>query len=305
MTSTATTPSRPSSTASKGNAPLDLSVARDAELPVGAQLLWRLRGLIATGALGPEQRLPSVRDLAKRAGVNVNTARAAYAKLEEEGLIVSRQGAGTFVAKRAPFSGEVGRIAGDALAAAAEVGVEPRELMSAIYATAPADTAATGGRTSPTPLPGHERERDARAARHELRRQIGRLEADLAAYAESSGAHQPSMAARPAPVAHVASIEELEATRDWLLERLRAVQADEQRKSRREAKARGRVEDMVRDPEGHRWQWVSSEETGEPGCKEYRAVPRYGPVGAAMGWWRIKVSGGCPLPAPREAAFLR
>lgn len=289
-----------------GRPPLELAVDRDAELPVGVQLLWRLRGLIATGALAPGQRLPSVRELAQGSGVNVNTVRAAYAHLEDEGLVLSRQGSGTFVSERARLAGEAGQIAEDAIAAASDAGVDPRELVSAIYATAPSHAGATKagrGRSSPTTLPGRVRERDARAARHELRRQIGRLEAELAAYAESAEAHRPRTAA--GAVAHVAGIGELEATRDWLLDRLRAAQADEQRAGRRQARARRRVEDMVRDPEAHRWQWVSSEETGEPGCREYRVVPRFGPVGAAMGWWRVKVSGGCPLAAPREAAFQK
>jgi hypothetical protein len=28
-----------------------------------------------------------------------------------------------------------------------------------------------------------------------------------------------------------------------------------------------------------------------------------GPLGALMNWWRIKVSGGCPLPEPLAAAL--
>ncbi len=69
------------------------------ELPVGLQLTWRLRALIATGRLRSGERLPSFRRLADWAGVNVNTVRAVYAGLEREGLVVSRQGQGTFVAE--------------------------------------------------------------------------------------------------------------------------------------------------------------------------------------------------------------
>jgi len=70
-----------------------------AELPVGVQLSWRLRALIATGRLAAGERLPSFRRLAEWAGVNVNTVRAVYARLEDAGLVVSRQGQGTFVAE--------------------------------------------------------------------------------------------------------------------------------------------------------------------------------------------------------------
>src|SRR3954462_3413290 len=77
-------------------------LARSDDLPVGAQLAWRLRALIASGQLGPGDRLPGVRELASGTGVNVNTARTVYRRLEEDGLIVSRHGLGTFVSEDAP-----------------------------------------------------------------------------------------------------------------------------------------------------------------------------------------------------------
>src|SRR3954471_7389162 len=86
-----------------------------AELPVGVQLSWRLRALIATGRLAAGGRLPSFRRLAEWAGVNVNTVRTVYAGLEESGLVVSRQGQGTFVATGIEASPELEAIAGDAL----------------------------------------------------------------------------------------------------------------------------------------------------------------------------------------------
>jgi GntR family transcriptional regulator len=77
---------------------LGLSVDRDGEVPVGTQLAWRLRELVGSGALRPGDRLPSVRDFALEAGVNVNTVRSLYGRLEHEGLVRSEQGRGTFVA---------------------------------------------------------------------------------------------------------------------------------------------------------------------------------------------------------------
>ena len=79
---------------------MDLRVDRDAEVPLGTQLAWKLRRLVETGELGPGDRLPSVRDAAAAAGVNVNTVRAVYGRLERDGLVSSEQGRGTFV--RAP-----------------------------------------------------------------------------------------------------------------------------------------------------------------------------------------------------------
>jgi DNA-binding transcriptional regulator YhcF (GntR family) len=77
---------------------LDLSIDRGAELPLGAQLAARIRAGVRDRTVGAGDRLPSVRELAEAAGVNVNTARAVYARLESEGVVRSEHGRGTFVA---------------------------------------------------------------------------------------------------------------------------------------------------------------------------------------------------------------
>src|SRR6188472_1873347 len=150
-----------------------------AELPVGVQLSWRLRALISTGRLAAGERLPSFRRLAEWAGVNVNTVRAVYAGLEEGGLVVSRQGQGTFVAKGIEVSPELEEIAGHALWRVREAGLDPRDLVVVVNACASMGDAAV----EPHPgLPDPAKESEAIEVRHELRRQIGRLEAELAAY---------------------------------------------------------------------------------------------------------------------------
>ena len=57
---------------------------------------------------------------------------------------------------------------------------------------------------------------------------------------------------------------------------------------------------MLADPAVHRWEVVTSADTGEEGCTTWEVSARMGPLGALMNWWRIKVSGGCPL-AVRQA----
>ena len=84
-----------------------LQVDRDSGVPVGTQLAWRLRSAIERGELAPGDKLPSLRDAAAAAGVNVNTVRAAYAKLESAGVVATEQGRGTFVTR--PASGESDR----------------------------------------------------------------------------------------------------------------------------------------------------------------------------------------------------
>src|SRR5690242_12433097 len=81
---------------------LGLQVNRDGDVPVGTQLAWQIQALITDGSLRPGEQLPSVRNLARVAGVNVNTVRSVYQRLEGEGFVLSRQGSGTFVAENVP-----------------------------------------------------------------------------------------------------------------------------------------------------------------------------------------------------------
>jgi GntR family transcriptional regulator len=276
------------------------------ELPVGVQLGWRLRALIAAGRLNPGDRLPSVRTLADWAGVNVNTVRGVYARLEDEGLISTRHGLGTFVAQSAAGDADVERIAADTIAAAREAGVDPRDvaLVTLVSAALPPgleeglpDEPERGAEldldaiAAELELPDLDLELDERAARRELRRQIGRLEAELASYRRDV---ETPPAPRIPPKPRVAGIAELERTRDAMLAQLAAARAAAARRARRERRAREVRDAMVADPEAHKWDVVSAADTGEEGCAEWQVGPRFGPLGALMSWWRVKVSGGCP-----------
>jgi len=75
-------------------------VNRTSGVPLGTQLVDQIRDAIAEGALTEGDRLPSVRELARTAGVNVNTVRAVYARLEADGIARREHGRGTFVAAR-------------------------------------------------------------------------------------------------------------------------------------------------------------------------------------------------------------
>ena len=83
-------------------ASLGLHVNRDGDVPVGTQLAWQIQALITGGRLQPGEQLPSVRRLAEVAGVNVNTVRSVYERLEGEGFVHTHHGRGTFVAESIP-----------------------------------------------------------------------------------------------------------------------------------------------------------------------------------------------------------
>lgn len=262
----------------------ELTVDRDGELPVGLQLTWKLRALIASGQAEPGDRLPGVRDLAESVGVNVNTVRAVYVRLEDDGYVVTEHGRGTFVSHPAPAAIDLEQIAIEALATAREAGVDPRDLAGRIYLGA-GESSDRGTR-----LPRVE-DGDERLARRELRRQIARLERELGAY--------PPDGREPLdfnPGAYMPSTEELERVRDRLLEELERAKRAEGERLERESQARRRLEEMILDPGSFKFRAVSGAEVGEPGCKRYWATPRMGPLGILMGWWRVKLSSGCPLP---------
>lgn len=65
----------------------------------------QLRREIAAGAWGPGEQLPVERELADSLSVSVNTLRRAVSQLVHEGVVLRRQGAGTFVRPKDPPPG--------------------------------------------------------------------------------------------------------------------------------------------------------------------------------------------------------
>lgn len=65
--------------------------------PTAKDIAGYYRREIAEGKIPALRRLPAARGLAKDLGVATMTVQSAYAQLGEEGLVVSRQGSGTYV----------------------------------------------------------------------------------------------------------------------------------------------------------------------------------------------------------------
>ncbi len=55
------------------------------------------------------------------------------------------------------------------------------------------------------------------------------------------------------------------------------------------------IEEMLLEPERHKWVRVSTEDIGEPGCRHWHVRPRWGFIGMLLGWWRVVITSGCPL----------
>ncbi len=110
-----------------------LTVDRASEVPPYEQIRTGIEALIATGELGPGERLPTVRGLAEQFGLAPNTVARAYRELEADGVVETRGRHGTRVAAR----GDAARQAAIAAARAyaervAELGLDRDEALDLV-----------------------------------------------------------------------------------------------------------------------------------------------------------------------------
>jgi hypothetical protein len=147
---------------------------------------------------------------------------------------------------------------------------------------------------------------DERLARAELRRQIGRLEHELSRLCAEAFPRLTLETRIPAsfPAPRVAGLAELEQVRDALAERISLAEQALRKQDELETRNRDLLEEMLAAPAEHKWVRISRADIGEPGCGHWHSRPRLGPLGILMGWWRVKVSSGCPLSG-RLAAVER
>ena len=147
---------------------------------------------------------------------------------------------------------------------------------------------------------------DERQARLQLRRQIARLEAELAGIFRDAFGHVevPYRVEAAAAQPRVLDLGELEAVRDRLATRVAEARSTLAERTTVESENRELVERMLAAPQDFKWVRVSREDLGLPGCGHWHSKPRLGPLGMLMGWWRVKISSGCPLSG-RLAAVER
>lgn len=72
--------------------------------PIYEQIKDGLKRLIITGAIAPDEKMPSVRELASQLAINPNTIAKAIRELEQEGYIYTITGRGSFAADRKDIS---------------------------------------------------------------------------------------------------------------------------------------------------------------------------------------------------------
>ena len=75
-----------------------MEIDKKSGTPVYEQVMKNVIAQVLSGELKPGDRVPSVRQLARRLGVNPNTIQKSYAILLENGILYSMKGKGDFVA---------------------------------------------------------------------------------------------------------------------------------------------------------------------------------------------------------------
>jgi GntR family transcriptional regulator len=78
-----------------------LTISQADRRPMYLQIMEQIRHRVAVGDWLPGQEIPSIRSMAVDLRVSVITVKRAYLELEHAGVIVTRQGRGTFVAENA------------------------------------------------------------------------------------------------------------------------------------------------------------------------------------------------------------
>jgi GntR family transcriptional regulator len=71
-------------------------------IPIYLQVMERIKESIASGRLKPGDQLPTVRALALELRLNFNTVARAYRLLDENGVISTQQGRGTYILELPP-----------------------------------------------------------------------------------------------------------------------------------------------------------------------------------------------------------
>jgi GntR family transcriptional regulator len=112
---------------------LDVQI-ENSGIPIYVQIRDQLLRAIGSGTLRPNEQLPTMRELAVRLKVDLNTVRHAYDELEQTGAIVIVRARGTYVAEKPPpvdsarQEKRIEALAQQAIALAASAGIDPADV---------------------------------------------------------------------------------------------------------------------------------------------------------------------------------
>lgn len=113
-----------------------ISLDYRSRVPIYDQIVNGIIKLKTMGVLNPDDKLPSVRQLAGELRVNPNTVQKAYAMLESDGIIYSVSGKGSFISGDSDATATLIKAAKDdfikAVLAAADRGITRDELVKLV-----------------------------------------------------------------------------------------------------------------------------------------------------------------------------
>lgn len=128
--------------------------------PMYSQIMEQILAKVLAGDWGPGHALPSIRELASASKVSVITVKRAYLELEHAGVIITRQGKGSFVAETQELPRQLAQqefethLAG-LLGAASKLGLGAPEILHQVRAALSSEPADA----TPITTTGNKRER--------------------------------------------------------------------------------------------------------------------------------------------------
>jgi GntR family transcriptional regulator len=88
---------------------MDIRIDPDSAVPIYLQIVNAIKHQVASGRLKAGEQLPTVRELATTLRINPNTVARAYEQLDQDNVITTQQGRGTYVRER-PDSAHLARM---------------------------------------------------------------------------------------------------------------------------------------------------------------------------------------------------
>lgn len=111
-------------------------IDNSSKTPIYEQIKTQILALVSSGVLKPGDKLPSLRSLSSSMSLNINTIKKVFSELENDGVIISVLGSGSYVSDNAVRNPKILEKAEneltEALRSAKSAGVTKEEVLSLV-----------------------------------------------------------------------------------------------------------------------------------------------------------------------------